>query len=111
MVVKAQSAPFSSAGLRSLHNSKEHKMYYYEPRRPQTQYGMDYIPDKQLFAAVMFARKMIAEGTPPEIAISRAAYYRRKPECDVAHYVGQAGRNSQLRRQASEQFMAPEDTL
>jgi hypothetical protein len=86
-------------------------MYYYQFRRPQSSYGMDYIPDKQLFAAVMWARKMIREGMTPEIAIARAANYQRKSVHDVAHYVGQAARNAQLRQQASEQFMAPEDTL
>jgi hypothetical protein len=52
---------------------------------------MDYIPDKALFAAVMFARKMMREGTPPGIANTRAANYYAVSVQDVAHYIGQVG--------------------
>jgi hypothetical protein len=38
-------------------------------------YLMDYIDDKQVFKAVMFARKMIREGTPPGAANKTAARY------------------------------------
>lgn len=36
---------------------------------------MDYISDKELFKAVMFAKKMIRDGTRIDIAIYRAATY------------------------------------
>lgn len=54
-------------------------------------YLMDYIPDKDLFKAIMFARKMIRGGERPQIAITQAAKYYRKDPADVAFYVGQAG--------------------
>jgi hypothetical protein len=85
-------------------------MINYKFRGPPTSYGMDYIGDKQLFAAVMFARRMIHEGTSPGIAITRAANYHEMPVRDVARYVGQAARNTQLRRQASMQSKSPPDT-
>lgn len=40
---------------------------------------MDFIPDKELFKAVMFARQMIKQGTRVDIACYRAA--RRKKQC------------------------------
>lgn len=46
---------------------------------------MEYIPDKQLYAAVMFARKMIREGTKPGIVYTRAAKYYHVSSKDVAH--------------------------
>jgi hypothetical protein len=52
---------------------------------------MDYIPDKALFAAVMFARRVIREGTPPGVANCRAAGYYGVSVGDVARHVGQAG--------------------
>ena len=52
---------------------------------------MDYIPDKTLFKAVMFARGMIRRGTRPDIANDRAAKYYEVSVSDVAHYVGQVG--------------------
>lgn len=63
------------------------------PRGPKGKrmYAMDYIPDKQLYAAVMFARMMIREGTPPGVAIIRAANHYGYETKQVAHYVGQAG--------------------
>ena len=54
-------------------------------------YLMDYIPDKDLFKAIMFARRMIRDGEKPQIAITQAAKYYRKNPADVAFYVGQAG--------------------
>jgi hypothetical protein len=67
-----------------------------EGRKPGTNrpYKMDYIPDKRLFAAVMFARKMMREGTPPGVANTRAANYYGVAVQDVAHYTGQAGGRS-----------------
>ena len=54
---------------------------------------MDYIPDKTVYKAVMFARKMIREGTKPPIANTRAAKFYGVPVKDVAHYTGQTGIN------------------
>ena len=54
-------------------------------------YKMDFIPDKELFKAVMFARKMIYQGTRVDIAIYRAAVYYGYDTSDVAHYIGQRG--------------------
>jgi len=60
---------------------------------------MDYIPDKKLYAAVKFARKMIREGTRPQIANTRAAKYYGFSVSDVAHYTGQtAGRIAGIRK-------------
>jgi hypothetical protein len=56
-----------------------------------TKYQMDYIEDKELYKAVMFARKMIRQGKKPAIANSRAAQYYRLPVSDVAKYTGQTG--------------------
>jgi len=52
---------------------------------------MDYIDDKTVYAAVMFARRMIREGTPAAVAIRRAANYYGVYVSSVAHYVGQVG--------------------
>lgn len=52
---------------------------------------IDYIPDKTLFKAVMFARKMMRRGTPPSIANARAAKYYGVSVHEVAHYTGQVG--------------------
>jgi hypothetical protein len=61
---------------------------------------MDYIPDRTLYAAVMFARKMIREGTPAGVANCRAANYYGVAVEDVAHYVGQAGGTYAHRRRS-----------
>jgi hypothetical protein len=67
--------------------------------RPRSSYcGMDYIPDRRLFAAVMFARRMMREGTPPGIANTRAADYYGFAVEEVAHYTGQAGGRARARR-------------
>ncbi len=66
--------------------------------RGRSRYGMDYIPDRALFAAVMFARKMIREGLPAGIANHRAANYYGVSTHDVAHYVGQVGATCARRR-------------
>jgi len=70
------------------------------PRGPhgRRRYAMDYIADKALFAAVMFARKMMREGTPPGVANARAANYYQVDVKDVAHYTGQAGGTSAGRK-------------
>lgn len=59
---------------------------------------MDYIEDKVLYTAVMFARSMIREGTPPQTAIYRAASYYQRNVSDVAHYVGQAAAEARHNR-------------
>ena len=51
---------------------------------------MDYIKDKALYKAVMFARLMIRKRTSPQTAIYRAAKHYNCNITDVAHYVGQA---------------------
>ena len=61
-------------------------------------WAMDFIDDKNLFAAVMFARRMIREGTSAGIANSRAAKYYAVSISDVARYVGQAGGTCRQRR-------------
>lgn len=58
---------------------------------PKHKYIMDYIPDKRLYAAVMYARNMIREGASPAIAIRKAAFTYKQDISDVAHYVGQVG--------------------
>jgi hypothetical protein len=62
------------------------------PRGPKgkRRYAMDYIADPTLYKAVMFARKMIREGTSPGIANTRAAQYYRVAVAEVAYYTGQA---------------------
>ena len=47
--------------------------------------GMPYIPNKALYAATMWARRMMsADKLPADIAITRAARHYRVPEADVA---------------------------
>ena len=53
-------------------------------------YAMDYIADKTLYAAVMFARKMIREQASPGLSIHKAAQHYSVKMSDVAKYVGQA---------------------
>lgn len=54
-------------------------------------YLMDYIPDKDLFKAVMFAVKMIRSGKDQAQAIRTASRYYDVDMSEVAHYVGQRG--------------------
>ena len=54
-------------------------------------YVVDYIPDKGLYKAVMFATKMIRNGTQPSHSIRVASQYYGKDMSDIAHYVGQRG--------------------
>ena len=70
------------------------------PRGPhgRRRYAMDYIPDRTLYAAVMFARKMMLEGTPPGVANARAANYYQVDVKDVARHTGQAGGTSAGRK-------------
>ena len=65
----------------------------------QSGYGMPYIKDKALYAAVMFARKLIREdGVPPGAAIVRAAKYYDVWRGDVAHFVGIAASRVKARK-------------
>ena len=70
------------------------------PRGPKgrRRYTMDYIADRSLVLAVMFARKMIREGTPAGIANTRAANFYHVAVSDVARYVGQVGGTSAQRK-------------
>ena len=55
-------------------------------------YLMDYIEDRDLYMAVMFARKMIrSRRLWAPLAIRKAARFYRVNTSDVAHYVGQVG--------------------
>jgi hypothetical protein len=59
---------------------------------------MDYIPNKQLFAAVMFARNMMRDGQYPWVANKVAARYYGFKTTAVAQYTGQvAGRINAMR--------------
>lgn len=59
---------------------------------------MEFISDPNLYKAVMFARRMIGKGTPPPLAISKAARYHGYATGAVAHYVGQAAARIKNRR-------------
>jgi len=59
---------------------------------------MDYIPDKKLYKAVMFARNMIRKGINPPIANSRPAKYYKVSVSDVARHTGQTGGRVAARR-------------
>lgn len=52
-------------------------------------YRMDFIPDKDLFKAVSFSRKMIREGMSPGLAHKKAADYYKVSKAEVAKFVGQ----------------------
>ena len=58
---------------------------------PRHEYIMDYIPDKDLYKAVMYARDMIHDRTQPSIAIRKAAFAYKVDMSDVAKYIGQGG--------------------
>jgi len=62
-------------------------------------YDLPYINSKSLFAAIMWARKMIREeGKPPGIAISRAAGYYNQDTAEFAHYVGMVASKVKARK-------------
>jgi len=69
-------------------------------RKVTKKHRMDFIPDKRLFKAVMFARRMMREGTKPTIANSRAAKYYRVSVSEVAQYTGQTGGRIAARRKS-----------
>jgi len=55
---------------------------------------MDFIEDKTLYKAVMFARMLIRKGKRPGLANYLAAKYYKVDISDVAHHVGQVGGRS-----------------
>lgn len=57
-------------------------------------YRMDFIKNKDVFKAVMFACKMIKKGEKRSHAIYVAATYYQVSKSEVAHYVGQRGGRS-----------------
>jgi hypothetical protein len=59
-----------------------------EGRRTAVTAFLPYIPERQLYAAVLFAPKMIREGTPPGLANWKAARHYGVSTSDVAHYTG-----------------------
>ena len=69
-----------------------------------SKYLMPYIDDKQLYKAVMFARRMIRNGTAPKRAIFRASIYYDCHISDVAHYVGQvASKVKEIKKERGEE--------
>lgn len=94
----------ASAPVAILILEEDNRMSDKVPRGPQgrRRYAMDYIPDPTLYRAVMFARKMIRDGTPPGVAISRAAGYYKVNVTDVARYTGQTGGTLSHRRRERE---------
>lgn len=55
---------------------------------------MDFIQDRDVYAAVCFAIKMIREGLPVRLAIYRASTYYEVSSSEVAHFIGQRGGRS-----------------
>lgn len=62
------------------------------------QYIMDYIDDKAVYAAVIFACKMLREGTSYWQAIRTASRYYDVDMDEVAHFVAQRGSRRQKER-------------
>ena len=54
-------------------------------------YAMDFISNKDVYKAVMFARKLRRDGRTTENAIRIASKYYDVDMSDVAHYMGQIG--------------------
>jgi len=52
-------------------------------------YLMSYIEDKNVYAAVMFACKMIRSRQPAGLSIHKAAEYYKVDRSEVANYVSQ----------------------
>lgn len=61
----------------------------------KAKFRMDFISDKELFKAVMFACKMIQQGQHPAQAVEIAADYYDQEEKDVHFYVSQRSGRSQ----------------
>jgi hypothetical protein len=63
------------------------------------EHSMDFIPDRTLYAAVMFAKRMIRGGEPAGLSITKAASYYGVNTADVARFAGQpVGRQRRRRR-------------
>ena len=58
---------------------------------PKSKYIMDYIPDKDVYKAVMYATKLLKYGKSAPQAIRIAAYTYQVDTKDVAHYLGLRG--------------------
>lgn len=58
---------------------------------PKHKYNMDYIDDKEVFKAVMYATKLLKWGKRAPDAIRIAAYTYQVDMSEVAHYLGQRG--------------------
>ena len=56
---------------------------------PKIRLACDYIPDKKLASAVLFAVRMMRQGTYAPLANARAAKYYGVKTADVAFYTGQ----------------------
>lgn len=82
------------------------------PRGPlgHRRWRMDYIPDKALFKAVEFSRKMIAEGTAPGLAHVRAARYYGVDRNAVAHFAAQYAGSMGGKKRAKSGLQKPKRT-
>jgi hypothetical protein len=60
------------------------------PGVPKTANKLPFIPDKNVFRAVMFALKMIEEGIPPQDAYIRSGKYYNADRGEIAKYCNQA---------------------
>ncbi|HOW75598.1 MAG TPA: hypothetical protein PK959_06660 [Candidatus Competibacteraceae bacterium] len=77
--------------LRPEFTNKHVKKTIHRYENGQRIYLMDYINDKKLYAAVMFAREKYREGESQDYAIGMAAKKYRVDKCSIAYYVGQVG--------------------
>lgn len=59
-------------------------------------YIMDYISDKDVYKAVMFACQMVRQGRDFHTAVRIASRYYDVDMDDVRHYVSQRGRRRQV---------------
>ena len=70
-------------------------------KRNRGPYLMDFIPDRALFKAVLFACSLIRNGTYPPDAFKIAAGYYDVSPGDINYYVCQRSVRSRARRRAS----------
>lgn len=68
---------------------------------PKHNYLMDYISDRTVYNAVMFARRMIREGQKPSHATRIAANYYKADIKEVRHYVSQVAARVKQEREES----------
>lgn len=61
-------------------------------------YLMDYIPDKDVYKAVMFARSLHRKGKSMSVSIRLASNYYDVDMSDVSKYVGQSGGRKRTER-------------